>query len=94
MKFRQSISKFYILILCNNSNKALINAINQDINWYDIHTFSSSRAIMTYLAEQYGKDDSLYPKDPKKRAMVNQRLYFDMGTLYQRFGDLYVSNQT
>jgi glutathione S-transferase len=49
---------------------------------------------MTYLVEQYGKDDSLYPKDPKKRAVVNQRLYFDMGTLYQRFGDLYVSNDT
>jgi glutathione S-transferase len=44
-----------------------------------------SRAIMTYLVEKYGKDDSLYPKDPKTRAVVNQRLYFDMGTLYQRF---------
>lgn len=45
-----------------------------------------SRAILTYLVEKYGKDDSLYPKDPKARAVVNQRLYFDMGTLYQRFG--------
>ena len=44
-----------------------------------------SRAILTYLVEKYGKDDSLYPKDPKARAVVNQRLYFDMGTLYQRF---------
>lgn len=43
-----------------------------------------------YLAEKYGKDDSLYPKDVKKRALVNQRLFFDIGTLYQRFGDLYV----
>lgn len=48
-----------------------------------------SRAIMGYLADQYGKDDSFYPKDPKKRAVVNQRLYFDMGTLYQRFADYY-----
>ncbi|XP_066140926.1 glutathione S-transferase 1-like [Euwallacea fornicatus] len=48
-----------------------------------------SRAIITYLADQYGKDDSLYPKDPKKRALVNQRLYFDIGTLYARFADYY-----
>ncbi|KXJ83234.1 hypothetical protein RP20_CCG007572 [Aedes albopictus] len=46
-----------------------------------------SRAIMGYLVEKYGKDDKLYPKDPQKRALVNQRLYFDMGVLYQRFGD-------
>uniref|UniRef100_A0A8W7PKU1 glutathione transferase n=1 Tax=Anopheles coluzzii TaxID=1518534 RepID=A0A8W7PKU1_ANOCL len=46
-----------------------------------------SRAIQIYLAEKYGKDDKLYPKDPQKRAVVNQRLYFDMGTLYQRFAD-------
>ncbi|XP_055622098.1 glutathione S-transferase 1 isoform X1 [Toxorhynchites rutilus septentrionalis] len=48
-----------------------------------------SRAIMIYLVDKYGKEDKLYPKDPRKRAVVNQRLYFDMGTLYQRFGDYY-----
>lgn len=48
-----------------------------------------SRAILGYLVDQYGNDDSLYPKDSKKRALVNQRLYFDMGTLYQRFADYY-----
>uniref|UniRef100_A0A336KHT3 glutathione transferase n=1 Tax=Culicoides sonorensis TaxID=179676 RepID=A0A336KHT3_CULSO len=46
-----------------------------------------SRAIQVYLVEKYGKDDSLYPKDVQQRALVNQRLYFDMGTLYQRFAD-------
>ena len=48
-----------------------------------------SRAIMTYLAEQYGKNDSLYPKDPKARAVINQRLYFDACTLYKAFADYY-----
>ena len=48
-----------------------------------------SRAIQVYLAEKYGKTDSLFPKCPKKRALINQRLYFDMGTLYKSFADYY-----
>ncbi|XP_067618340.1 glutathione S-transferase 1-1-like [Eurosta solidaginis] len=48
-----------------------------------------SRAILVYLAEKYGKDDSLFPKDPKKQAVVNQRLYFDLGVLYKSFADYY-----
>lgn len=40
---------------------------------------------MMYLAEMYEKDDSLYPKNPRVRALVNQRLFFD-ATLYQNFG--------
>lgn len=44
---------------------------------------------MTYLADAYAKTDSLYPKDTKKRALVDQRLYFDIGTLYARFSDYY-----
>lgn len=48
-----------------------------------------SRAILAYLADKYGKDDSLYPRDFQKRAVVNQRLYFDLGTLYQRSADYY-----
>lgn len=39
---------------------------------------------MGYLVNQYGKDDSLYPTDPQKRALVDQRLYFDAGTLQAR----------
>ena len=52
-----------------------------------------SRAILCYLADKYGQKDSLYPKDVKKRAIVNQRLSFDSGTLYQRFYDYYVSKK-
>lgn len=50
-----------------------------------------SKAIMIYLVERYGKESSppLYPSDPQAKAVVNQRLFFDMGTLYQRFADLY-----
>ncbi|XP_043656732.1 glutathione S-transferase D6 isoform X2 [Drosophila teissieri] len=48
-----------------------------------------SRAIAVYLIEQYAKDDSLFPKDPKKQALVNQRLNFDMGTLYESFAKYY-----
>ncbi|XP_014365813.2 glutathione S-transferase 1 [Papilio machaon] len=42
---------------------------------------SESRAIACYLADKYGTDDSIYPKDIKKRAIVNQRMYFDCSTL-------------
>ncbi|XP_023309099.2 glutathione S-transferase 1-1 [Lucilia cuprina] len=48
-----------------------------------------SRAILVYLAEKYDKSETLYPKCPKKRAVINQRLYFDMGTLYQSFSEYY-----
>lgn len=41
-----------------------------------------SHAIMTYLVTKYGKDDSLYPKDPQKRAIVDQRLHFEGGSLF------------
>lgn len=48
-----------------------------------------SRAIMVYLIEKYGKDDTLFPKDPKEQALVNQRLYFDMGVLNLAFSEYY-----
>nr|AST11622.1 glutathione S-transferase d6 [Bemisia tabaci] len=49
-----------------------------------------SRAILRYLANKYGKDDSLYPKDPQKRALVDQALDFDMNTFYQPFFDYWI----
>ncbi|XP_061400688.1 glutathione S-transferase 4-like [Musca vetustissima] len=49
-----------------------------------------SRAIMIYLVEKYGKqDDPLYPSCPKKRALINQRLYFDCGTFYKAYSDYF-----
>lgn len=46
----------------------------------DFKLFDSA-AIAIYLVEKYGKDDSLYPKDPEKRAKVNEKLFYCSGTV-------------
>ncbi|XP_075148972.1 glutathione S-transferase D7-like isoform X2 [Haematobia irritans] len=48
-----------------------------------------SRAILSYMVSAFGKDDALYPKDVRVRALVDQRLMFDLGTLYQRMTEYY-----
>lgn len=48
-----------------------------------------SRAIQIYLHEKYAKTDALYPTDVQRRAVINQRLQFDMGTLYKAFIDFW-----
>lgn len=53
-----------------------------------------SRAIACYLADKYGKDDQWYPKDLRKRALVDQRLYFDSSSLYVKIRAICVSNIT
>ena len=58
-----------------------------------VFSYTRSRAIVTYLVDKYGKDDSLYPKDVEKRSLVVQRLFFDATVLYQRFAEAYVSIQ-
>ncbi|XP_013101444.2 glutathione S-transferase 1-1 [Stomoxys calcitrans] len=49
-----------------------------------------SRPILIYLAEGYDKTGELYPKVPKTKAIINQRLYFDMGVFYKSFLEYYV----
>ncbi|KAH8391608.1 hypothetical protein KR200_000568, partial [Drosophila serrata] len=52
-----------------------------------------SRAIVIYLAEKYGKPNSnLYPKDPKKRAIIHQRLFFDLDVLYNAIIPIFKTN--
>uniref|UniRef100_A0A1B6I8X6 GST C-terminal domain-containing protein n=1 Tax=Homalodisca liturata TaxID=320908 RepID=A0A1B6I8X6_9HEMI len=50
-----------------------------------------STAIMQYLAEEYKKGDPIYPNEPKKRAIVNHRLAFNMASYYPSIGAYAVS---
>lgn len=62
------------------------------IEIYDFHFYwIFSRAILTYLTAAYSKDDTLYPRDIRMRALVDQRLQFDLGTLSARLSNVIVS---
>ncbi|CAG2117079.1 unnamed protein product [Medioppia subpectinata] len=37
-----------------------------------------SRAVMQFMCNRYAPDSTLYPKDAKKRALVDRSLYFDL----------------
>lgn len=50
----------------------------------DDYVLWESKAIATYLVEQHKPDSPLYPTCPKKRGIVNQRLYFDSTVLFAR----------
>ncbi|ERL87216.1 hypothetical protein D910_04615 [Dendroctonus ponderosae] len=52
---------------------------------------SESNAILQYLADKYPKDQTLYPKDVKERALVNHRLCFDLSTYYKHICDYAVN---
>lgn len=48
-----------------------------------------SHAMSAYLCNAYGKDDKWYPKEPRLRGIVDQRLHFDNGVLgpsFKNFG--------
>lgn len=53
---------------------------------------NESRAIAVYLIEtNFPNGHSLYPKDATQRALINQKLQFDCGTLYPRIRAVAVS---
>ncbi|KFB53525.1 hypothetical protein ZHAS_00021754 [Anopheles sinensis] len=49
-----------------------------------VHAICEPGAILCYLAERFGPPGSvLYPSEPLRRAIVNQWLLFECGTLYK-----------
>jgi glutathione S-transferase len=47
-----------------------------------------SRAILSYLIET--RAPHLIPSSPKEKAIINQRLYHEMGTLMKKIGEILV----
>lgn len=59
----------------------------------DLSVFES-RAIITYLANKYAPESSLYPKDAAARAQVDKVLFFDASGFYASLKTAFVSSQT
>lgn len=59
----------------------------------DGFVLTESRAIILYLVEKYVSNSSFYSKDVKIRALIHQRLQFDVGTFYLRLRAICVCSE-
>lgn len=52
---------------------------------------TESRSIMSYLVNSRKPGSDLYPRNPRKRAVIDQRMYFDATNVFERNGAAIVS---
>lgn len=76
--------------LYQNSILNMMNHVGKILQPFMMPYLFLSHAIASYLVRSYASDDSLYPQDPKQKAIVDQRLYFDAGILFPRLREICV----
>ncbi|XP_050679350.1 glutathione S-transferase 1-like [Leptidea sinapis] len=78
---KEQLTEEYIKM---NPQHTIPTLVDDDFVLWDSH------AVVVYLVTKYGKDDALYSSDPKKRALIDQRLHFDTGVLFPALRDTLV----
>ena len=58
---------------------------------HDELVLTEPRAILSYLVGFFKSDDPFYPIDLKKRAIIDQRLFYDAAVIYPSVINLIVS---